>query len=137
MSPQAVVRTCCIRSFGHFVSRLQGGVLRFSPAVGIFVSAAPSEQDGLLQQAQAQLRMVSHRDTTAVCTEEPARLGSVMWPGAGGAWEHGSLAAWQPGTGPVSTAGAEGRLSPPGLCTEESPTLLSYVRISFRDCRDD
>nr|XP_019566651.1 PREDICTED: protein SMG5 [Rhinolophus sinicus] len=54
---EAVVRVCCIRSFGHFVARLQGSVLQFSPAVGIFVSAAPSEQDGLLQQAQAQLRM--------------------------------------------------------------------------------
>lgn len=53
------MRVCYIRSFGHFVARLQGSVLQFSPAVGIFVSAAPSEQDGLLQQAQAQLRMVS------------------------------------------------------------------------------
>lgn len=56
---QAVVRVCCIRSFGHFVARLQGSVLQFSPAAGIFVSTAQSEQDGLLPQAQAQLRMVS------------------------------------------------------------------------------
>lgn len=94
MSPQAVVRVCCIRSFGHFVARLQGSVLQFSPAVGIFVSAAPSEQDGLLQQAQAQLRMVSHRDTPTVCTEEPgqARQCDVAghWGGAG------SKAAWHP-----------------------------------------
>lgn len=53
------MRVCCIRSFGHFVARLQGSVLQFSPAAGIFVSTARSEQDGLLPQAQAQLRMVS------------------------------------------------------------------------------
>ncbi|XP_019066150.1 protein SMG5 isoform X5 [Fukomys damarensis] len=54
---ESVVRICCIRSFGHFVSRLQGSVLQFSPEVGIFVSTAQAEQESLLQQAQAQFRM--------------------------------------------------------------------------------
>lgn len=53
------MRICCIRSFGHFVARLQGSILQFSSEVGIFVSTAQSEQEGLLQQAQAQFRMVS------------------------------------------------------------------------------
>lgn len=57
---QSVVRTCCIRSFGHFVARLQGSILQFSAEAGIFVSIARSEQEGVLQQAQAQFRMVSH-----------------------------------------------------------------------------
>ncbi|XP_022346915.1 protein SMG5 isoform X2 [Enhydra lutris kenyoni] len=54
---ESVVRTCCIRSFGHFVARLQGSVLQFSAEAGIFVSIAPSEREGALQQAQAQFRM--------------------------------------------------------------------------------
>ncbi|XP_066218293.1 nonsense-mediated mRNA decay factor SMG5 isoform X1 [Saccopteryx leptura] len=54
---ESVVRICCIRSFGHFVARLQGSILQFSPEVGIFVSTAQSEQESLLQQAQAQFRM--------------------------------------------------------------------------------
>lgn len=58
-SPQSVVRICYIRSFGHFVARLQGSILQFNPEVGIFVSIAQSEQESLLQQAQAQFRMVS------------------------------------------------------------------------------
>ena len=59
MSPQTVVRICCIRSFGHFVARLQGSILQFNAEVGIFVSITQSEQESLLQQAQAQFRMVS------------------------------------------------------------------------------
>ncbi|XP_070253074.1 nonsense-mediated mRNA decay factor SMG5 isoform X4 [Myotis yumanensis] len=54
---ESVVRICCIRSFGHFVARLQGSILQFSSEVGIFVSTAQSEQESLLQQAQAQFRM--------------------------------------------------------------------------------
>lgn len=51
------MRICCIRSFGHFAARLQGSILQFSPEMGIFVSSGPSEQETLLQQAQAQFRM--------------------------------------------------------------------------------
>uniref|UniRef100_A0A673STF5 Nonsense-mediated mRNA decay factor n=1 Tax=Suricata suricatta TaxID=37032 RepID=A0A673STF5_SURSU len=54
---EVVVRICCIRSFGHFVARLQGGVLQFSTEAGIFLSVAQSEQEGVLPQAQAQIRM--------------------------------------------------------------------------------
>ncbi|XP_024896612.1 protein SMG5 [Pteropus alecto] len=54
---ESVVRICCIRSFGHFVARLQGSALQFSPEVGIFVSTAQAERESLLQQAQAQFRM--------------------------------------------------------------------------------
>uniref|UniRef100_A0ABM5F469 Nonsense-mediated mRNA decay factor n=1 Tax=Pogona vitticeps TaxID=103695 RepID=A0ABM5F469_9SAUR len=56
---ESVVRICCIRSFGHFITRLQGSILQFNPEVGIFISIAQSEQDGLLQQAQAQFRMAA------------------------------------------------------------------------------
>ncbi|ELW59858.1 Protein SMG5 [Tupaia chinensis] len=55
---ESVVRICCIRSFGHFIARLQGSILQFNPEVGIFVSIAQSEQESLLQQAQAQFRML-------------------------------------------------------------------------------
>uniref|UniRef100_A0A8C9JI41 Nonsense-mediated mRNA decay factor n=1 Tax=Panthera tigris altaica TaxID=74533 RepID=A0A8C9JI41_PANTA len=54
---ESVVRICCIRSFGHFVARLQGSILQFSAEAGIFVSIAQSEQEGVLPQAQAQLLM--------------------------------------------------------------------------------
>ncbi|KAL6032682.1 hypothetical protein STEG23_025046 [Scotinomys teguina] len=65
---ELVVRICCIRSFGHFVARLQGSILQFNPEVGIFVSIAQSEQESLLQQAQAQFRMA----------EEEARRNRLM-----------------------------------------------------------
>lgn len=54
-----MVRVCCIRSFGHFLTKLQGNVLHFNPEAGIFTSISQSEQDNLLQQAKAQFRMVS------------------------------------------------------------------------------
>ncbi|XP_038624793.1 protein SMG5 [Tachyglossus aculeatus] len=65
---ESAVRVCCIRSFGHFIARLQGSVLQFNSEVGIFISTARAvpeapapparaEQDGVLQQAQAQFRM--------------------------------------------------------------------------------
>lgn len=56
--PQCVVRVCCIRSFGHFLTNLQGNVLHFNPEAGIFTSISQSEQDNLVQQAKAQVRMV-------------------------------------------------------------------------------
>ncbi|ETE58371.1 Protein SMG5, partial [Ophiophagus hannah] len=56
---ESVVRICCIRSFGHFITRLQGSILQYNSEVGIFISIAQSEQDGLLQQAQAQFRMAA------------------------------------------------------------------------------
>lgn len=60
--PQCVVRVCCIRSFGHFLTNLQGNVLHFNPEAGIFTSISQSEQDNLVQQAKAQSRMVSYRE---------------------------------------------------------------------------
>ncbi|XP_063172684.1 nonsense-mediated mRNA decay factor SMG5 [Candoia aspera] len=56
---ESVVRICCIRSFGHFIAHLQGSILQYNSEVGIFISIAQSEQDGLLQQAQAQFRMAA------------------------------------------------------------------------------
>ncbi len=55
---QCVVRVCCIRSFGHFLTNLQSNVLHFNPEAGIFTSISQSEQDNLDQQAKAQFRMV-------------------------------------------------------------------------------
>ncbi|MGH0181903.1 UNVERIFIED_CONTAM: hypothetical protein FKN15_008355 [Acipenser sinensis] len=55
---ESVVRLSCIRSFGHFLTRLQGNVLHFNPEAGIFTSISQSEQENLLQQARAQFRML-------------------------------------------------------------------------------
>lgn len=90
---QAVVRICCIRSFGHFVARLQGSALQFSPEVGIFVSTAQAEREGLLQQAQAQFRMVSR-------PPRPARWGERHRHAGGGARAEGRLGV---GPGPSLT----------------------------------
>lgn len=65
---ECVVRVCCIRSFGHFLTNLQGNVLHFNPEVGIFTSISQSEQDNLDQQAKAQFRMA----------EEEARRNRLM-----------------------------------------------------------
>ncbi|XP_050786622.1 nonsense-mediated mRNA decay factor SMG5 isoform X2 [Gopherus flavomarginatus] len=56
---ESVIRVCCIRSFGHFITHLQGSILQFNSEVGIFISIAQSEQDNLLHQAQAQFRMAA------------------------------------------------------------------------------
>ncbi|XP_051576008.1 nonsense-mediated mRNA decay factor SMG5-like [Myxocyprinus asiaticus] len=54
---ECVVRVCCIRSFGHFLTNLQGNVLHFNPEAGIFTSISQSEQENLVQQAKAQIHM--------------------------------------------------------------------------------
>lgn len=89
-----MVRICCIRSFGHFVARLQGSILQFNPEVGIFVSIAQSEQESLLQQAQAQFRMVSQvfpcLSAPFGLTEEPGQEAQPHWwvlPEEHGEWE--------------------------------------------------
>ncbi|XP_065586466.1 LOW QUALITY PROTEIN: nonsense-mediated mRNA decay factor SMG5, partial [Cyrtonyx montezumae] len=56
---ESVVRICCIRSFGHLVTRLQGSILQFNPELGIFISIAQSERDSVVQQAQAQFHMAA------------------------------------------------------------------------------
>ncbi|XDV40882.1 hypothetical protein PO909_009880 [Leuciscus waleckii] len=65
---ECVVRVCCIRSFGHFLTSLQGNVLHFNPEAGIFTSISQSEQENLIQQAKAQFRMA----------EEEARRNRLM-----------------------------------------------------------
>ncbi|RVE63207.1 hypothetical protein OJAV_G00165630 [Oryzias javanicus] len=65
---ECVVRVCCIRSFGHFLTNLEGNILHFNPEAGIFTSVSQSEQDNLLQQAKAQFRMA----------EEEARRNRLM-----------------------------------------------------------
>lgn len=88
------MRICCIRSFGHFVARLQGSALQFSPEVGIFVSTAQAEREGLLQQAQAQFRMVSR-------PPRPARWGERhRHAGVGAGARGGARAEGRLGVGP-------------------------------------
>ncbi|XP_076006333.1 nonsense-mediated mRNA decay factor SMG5 [Genypterus blacodes] len=65
---ECVVRVCCIRSFGHFLTNLQGNVLHFNPEAGIFTSISQTEEDNLVQQAKAQFRMA----------EEEARRNRLM-----------------------------------------------------------
>ncbi|XP_062841759.1 nonsense-mediated mRNA decay factor SMG5 [Trichomycterus rosablanca] len=65
---ECVVRLCCIRSFGHFLTSLQGNVLHFNPEAGIFTSISQSEQENMVQQAKAQFRMA----------EEEARRNRLM-----------------------------------------------------------
>ncbi|XP_069796511.1 nonsense-mediated mRNA decay factor SMG5 isoform X2 [Narcine bancroftii] len=65
---ETVVRTCCIRSFGHFLTRLQKNVLQYNRELGIFISINRSEEETLMEQAQAQFRMA----------EEEARRNRLM-----------------------------------------------------------
>uniref|UniRef100_A0A8C5E3Z5 Nonsense-mediated mRNA decay factor SMG5 n=1 Tax=Gouania willdenowi TaxID=441366 RepID=A0A8C5E3Z5_GOUWI len=65
---ECVVRICCIRSFGHFLTSLPGNVLHFNPEAGIFTSISQTEQENLLQQAKAQFKMA----------EEEARRNRLM-----------------------------------------------------------
>uniref|UniRef100_W5MP89 Nonsense-mediated mRNA decay factor n=1 Tax=Lepisosteus oculatus TaxID=7918 RepID=W5MP89_LEPOC len=59
---ECVVRVCCIRSFGHYLTNLQGNVLHFNPEAGIFTSISQSEQENLVQLAKAQFRMVREQE---------------------------------------------------------------------------
>ncbi|OCT66615.1 hypothetical protein XELAEV_18042869mg [Xenopus laevis] len=54
---ESVARSCYIRSFGHFLTRLQSNVLQFNTELAIFTSIAEPGQDNILHQAQAQFRM--------------------------------------------------------------------------------
>ncbi|OCT69448.1 protein SMG5 [Xenopus laevis] len=54
---ESVARSCYIRSFGHFLTRLQGNVLQFNTDLGIFTSIAEPGQENILHQAQAQFLM--------------------------------------------------------------------------------
>ncbi|XP_073495387.1 nonsense-mediated mRNA decay factor SMG5 [Phyllobates terribilis] len=54
---ESITRSGYIRSFGHFLSHLQGSVLQYNPELGIFTSIAEAQQDNILHQAQAQFRM--------------------------------------------------------------------------------
>ncbi|XP_057690572.1 nonsense-mediated mRNA decay factor SMG5 [Corythoichthys intestinalis] len=65
---ECVVRVCCIRSFGHFLTSLQCNVLHFNSEAGIFTSVSQSQPDNLMQQAKAQFRMA----------EEEARRNRLM-----------------------------------------------------------
>nr|XP_057908875.1 nonsense-mediated mRNA decay factor SMG5 [Doryrhamphus excisus] len=65
---ECIVRVCCIRSFGHFLTSLQGNVLHFNPEAGIFTSVTQSQPDNLVLQAKAQFRMA----------EEEARRNRLM-----------------------------------------------------------
>ncbi|XP_072917459.1 nonsense-mediated mRNA decay factor SMG5 [Hemitrygon akajei] len=65
---ESVVRVCCIRSFGHFLTRLQKNVLQYNRELGIFISISQCEEETLLEQTQAQFRMA----------EEEARRNRLM-----------------------------------------------------------
>ncbi|XP_064416640.1 nonsense-mediated mRNA decay factor SMG5 isoform X2 [Latimeria chalumnae] len=65
---ESIVRICYIRSFGHFLTCLQGNVLHFNPQLEIFISIAQSEPENLKQQTEAQFRMA----------EEEARRNRLM-----------------------------------------------------------
>lgn len=65
---ESVVRICCIRSFGHFLTRLQKNVLQYNRELGIFISINQCEEETLMEQAQAQFRMA----------EEEARRNRLM-----------------------------------------------------------
>lgn len=54
---ESIVRSCYIRSFGHFLTHLQGKVLQYNPELAIFTSISETQQDNTLHQAQAQFRM--------------------------------------------------------------------------------
>ncbi|CAH2327213.1 SMG5 [Pelobates cultripes] len=54
---ESIVRSCYIRSFGHFLTRLQVNVLQYNTELGLFTSISEYEQDNLMHQAQAQFRM--------------------------------------------------------------------------------
>ncbi|CAJ0968836.1 unnamed protein product [Ranitomeya imitator] len=71
---ESIARSSYIRSFGHFLSHLQGSVLQYNPELGIFTSIAETQQDNILHQAQAQFRMVSVRVTQLRFLRSSAQL---------------------------------------------------------------
>lgn len=70
---ECVVRVCCIRSFGHFLTTLQGNILHFNPEAGIFTSISQSQEDSPEQQAHSQQAQAHFR-----MAEEEARRNRLM-----------------------------------------------------------
>uniref|UniRef100_A0A8C9YM32 Nonsense-mediated mRNA decay factor n=1 Tax=Sander lucioperca TaxID=283035 RepID=A0A8C9YM32_SANLU len=75
---ECVVRVCCIRSFGHFLTNLQGNVLHYNPEAGIFTSISQSVQDNLVQQAKQGRRTTGRLHSLEVSQLE----GSLQQPKA-------------------------------------------------------
>lgn len=71
---QCVVRVCCIRSFGHFLTTLQGNILHFNPEAGIFTSISQSREDSPQQQELSQQQAQAHFRMA----EEEARRNRLM-----------------------------------------------------------
>lgn len=70
---ECVVRVCCIRSFGHFLTTLQGNILNFNSEAGIFTSISQSHEDSPEQQAHSQQAQAHFR-----MAEEEARRNRLM-----------------------------------------------------------
>lgn len=70
---ECVVRVCCIRSFGHFLTTLQGNILHFNPEACIFTSISQSHEDSPAQQAHSQQAQAHFR-----MAEEEARRNRLM-----------------------------------------------------------
>lgn len=70
---ECVVRVCCIRSFGHFLTTLQGNILHFNPEACIFTSISQSHEDSPVQQAHSQQAQAHFR-----MAEEEARRNRLM-----------------------------------------------------------
>ncbi|MEQ2190372.1 hypothetical protein XENOCAPTIV_003857, partial [Xenoophorus captivus] len=72
---QCVVRVCCIRSFGHFLTNLQGNVLHFNPEAGIFTSINQSEQDNLSngdEDTAGMVTILTGHEVDELCTRSAA-----------------------------------------------------------------
>lgn len=70
---ECVVRVCCIRSFGHFLTTLQGNILHFNPEARIFTSISQNHEDSPEQQAHSQQAQAHFR-----MAEEEARRNRLM-----------------------------------------------------------
>lgn len=70
---ESVVRVRCIRSFGHFLTTLQGNILHFNAEAGIFTSISQSHQDSSELQADSQ-----HTQAHFRMAEEEARRNRLM-----------------------------------------------------------
>ncbi|KAG7216503.1 hypothetical protein INR49_001989 [Caranx melampygus] len=79
---ECVVRVCCIRSFGHFLTNLQGNVLHFNPEAGIFTSISQSEQDNLAEEEARRNRLMRDMAQLRLQLEVSQLEGSLQQPKA-------------------------------------------------------
>ncbi|TSK20098.1 Protein SMG5 [Bagarius yarrelli] len=88
---ECVVRLCCIRSFGHFLTGLQGNVLHYNPEAGIFTSIGQSEQDNTAEEEARRNRLMRDMAQLRLQPKAQSSMSPYLVPDTGALCQHLNL----------------------------------------------